>query len=546
MKKNGTDIQSTNEVAEEVAFTDEQKDFYYGEDLGGQMEVFAPMSPYYPTESDMFKFPNIFVERIGNVSLLSEKMMAIALPAIQERKHNNYIGTPEYQYYKDWYEETKTDFSDGLVAQVPMSKVSKQFGVSRGGRFYEQMGELLNSGIMQTNWLIMYKGPKGYASTSVISGTMYDRKRGMVYIKFNSDLKPYLVDIKKDFTELPRPVMMGFKRQFSYQLYKVLRKRLGQMMYYDDKRGFSKRKEYAFEIDLYELYFITSVFSLDLTSKSKPILKAKELLEEEDFAGAAQVLKEAGVLEKLCEEKETKSAISSYGRFNDKLLKKTFFDINGFEFIKGLDKSKLTEDSEVMVEYREKCRCNHPTELHFRYTPSRSGYGGKVNSVMFFVSWHEFDTMEELEFKDELPEATERVDYIDAEVYRVKDESAVIGPSTVSAPDIDVDDFLDELSEIIKEKMTYKSLRTIAVAADYSIERAQKAYLIVEQMKAPVNDVVAFMVKALKEHWEPNETVKQKAKPASGSFGDFPQRRYTEEDYRELEARKLRIPHPDK
>lgn len=87
---------------------------------------------------------------------------------------------------------------------------------------------------------------------------------------------------------------------------------------------------------------------------------------------------------------------------------------------------------------------------------------------------------------------------------------------------IDVNDnFLDDISELIKEPLKIKDLRAIAEAADYDMDKVEKAYRIAEKNGA--ENLTGFMISAIKNDYE--EPVK-KRRTSRNTFNDFPQREY--------------------
>ena len=99
---------------------------------------------------------------------------------------------------------------------------------------------------------------------------------------------------------------------------------------------------------------------------------------------------------------------------------------------------------------------------------------------------------------------------------------------------VDKDSVLDDIRDMIREKedLRIAQLRAIAEAADYDINKVQKAYEITLQTPA-VDDFVAFMIAAIKNSYEkPNKRKKASPKQTSDAFRNFEERTY---DYSKIE-----------
>ena len=96
--------------------------------------------------------------------------------------------------------------------------------------------------------------------------------------------------------------------------------------------------------------------------------------------------------------------------------------------------------------------------------------------------------------------------------------------------EIDIDDLIDQLREIIHEKLKTKEYKAILEAANNDIELIQSKYQIAKKQRK-IDNLVGWMMKAIQEEYsEPVE--KRKAT----SFDNFKGREY---DYEELERKLL-------
>lgn len=59
--------------------------------------------------------------------------------------------------------------------------------------------------------------------TAWISGTRYEKGSGMVTIKFNPDLKPYMLQLKEKFTQYQLANVLSMKSKYSPRIYEILK-----------------------------------------------------------------------------------------------------------------------------------------------------------------------------------------------------------------------------------------------------------------------------------------------------------------------------------
>ncbi len=81
------------------------------------------------------------------------------------------------------------------------------------------------------------------------------------------------------------------------------------------------------------------------------------------------------------------------------------------------------------------------------------------------------------------------------------------------------DDIIDMLTDLIPEVQKIKEARRIAEAAGYNSDKIKKAVAVLKGQKGAVN-ITPFMIKAIKEEWEPSSIYEGQKK---GSFFDYEQ-----------------------
>ena len=130
------------------------------------------------------------------------------------------------------------------------------------------------------------------------------------------------------------------------------------------------------------------------------------------------------------------------------------------------------------------------------YEAKKAGRGGKVYAVVFYV---------------ETIKKTKQAKIIDIE-------------------DNDKDDLIDDIRDIISN-IRVKEARAIGDASGWNMDKIRRNF---EYSKTKdVDDIVGFMIKAVKEDWASSiKQSRKKTKPSDGrEFGDFKERNY---DYDEL------------
>ncbi|MEE0919842.1 MAG: replication initiation protein [Lachnospiraceae bacterium] len=143
---------------------------------------------------------------------------------------------------------------------------------------------------------------------------------------------------------------------------------------------------------------------------------------------------------------------------------------------------------------------NTYSDIHVSYTVQRAGQGGKIFQITFLVT---------------------------------ENDSIIVDNEMIEEKYIDKDSVLEEIHDLIEEKLKLKDYSTIAEAANYDIDRIKKAYCILKQ-NSNVENVVGFMIKAIEDNYEePVKAKKTKSTKKANSFNNFEQQNIY--DFEELE-----------
>ncbi len=459
----------------------DENDNLYFDDEGQLTLKEAKESNYYPVATDYGKIPNMFIDRLGNISYLADLGLKAAIQVIEDRNHEMYEGTEKGLYYKKLYSEMGTDFAEGLVAELPINKFISQYGLNSGGSTYNMLNRLYTGDQLRNQWQIFCETEEGRGGTTVLTGTWYSKKTGMLYMKFNPDLRSRIYEIQKDYALLSLPVLGKLKIEYISELYQRLKKTLDSEQAKNIKYGHYPAKEIKIEYDLDYLYFMLGLYPIDLLSNDSDMQKVVLCIKNRNYNTAAAIYKETDLLNEYSKDKSRSKAIENFGYFRRAFLDRAFSKINGFTPPKNLEKCDKKEYENVLSEYEILCHEKYPTDIHFRYCLIRSGVGGRVTGITFYVS-------------------KARTKYGDdkAEKEAVRSSERVSGELSFEQME-----FLIKIKGIIAESLSPSELNNIAEAAEWDEERIVKAYKVAESSETPIRNLERFLVKAIKDNWEP-------------------------------------------
>lgn len=143
----------------------------------------------------------------------------------------------------------------------------------------------------------------------------------------------------------------------------------------------------------------------------------------------------------------------------------------------------------TFIKVKEEVDNNELSEFIFDYEPIRNGRGGKVTGVTLVMTRKKV-----IANKQDAKELTEE----------------------------EKDDILAAIEELLRKyKLGFKSIRSIAVAAQYDINKVINAYKYAESQSKDIDNLVGFIIAAIKNNYEMPKTLKNKNK-----FCDFEQHDY--------------------
>ena len=360
--------------------------------------------------------------------------------------------------------------ADGIYVTFSGSEIKRLIG-SRGNGIYDALKSVAQG---MTSRSMGYSNPETNEFDYITLITRATYKGGVFQVKFNSDVKRYILNLKGDFTNLNRLTMMSFQSAYSFRLYELLKKQC----YYPKSYTGPRNNIFEIKINLAELKFEMGVANAELESVKK-ILTG----ETPDY-------------EKALEKAEmSPDHISSYSQWNS--FKKRCLNI------------AVEEISEP-----------GKTDLHVEYSTEQSGRGGKVTAVIFIV------TLKQNQNKHQ-----------DADNSNVIDVDQLQRESVCKLSDSERKSFhVMVLNELDNEDLSMKDARIISETAAYDMDRIKKAVKVAQASSTDIKNYVGFLIKAIEDDYEEPVMVKGSGKSQRGSskFNNFPQRSY---DYDALERK---------
>lgn len=340
-----------------------------------------------------------------------------------------------------------------IMNSIPAATIKKLLGKEgRSGGFYERLFDIA---LGLSNRKMAFKDPENdyFEIINLISKAVY--KDGTFTIYYDAEIKNYLTGLKKNFTPFSLSEMLSFDSVYSFRIYELLKSEAYKEKYNKEKWKTGTEAEDS----IYRIAFSIAELKLDLGIVNTDLYSVQSVLHSKknpDFEKAV-----AASPEKM------------YSTWRD--LKRWVIDV-------------------AVKEINEK------STMHINYDLEKSGRGGKVQGIIFYV---EFRENTESEVTGE-----------------VKKEEVVMTQEQMDA-------FHDMVRDLVKEKLTSAGVRSISEAAGYDFEKVKKAYEVAKGTS--VQNMTAFLISAIKNNFEVNE---KKSRSSNNTFNHFPQREY---DFEQLE-----------
>lgn len=348
-------------------------------------------------------------------------------------------------------DELKKDPENGILyQQIKVSEIKKELG-SNGGSFYSN---LANAAEAMTSKSIGVFDPenKMFDYMSIIIRAHCER--GIFTIEYNPRIADYIQNIKQNFTSLPKKIMLSFRSVYAFRIYEVLR-----------SKSYYGKNDIKTDNDVFEIPFLLSELKLQIGVVNSNLDKVRNILNKSknpDYDYAVEASPE--------------KVLETWSEFKRKALDPSIKEIN------------------------------QKTDMEVTYDTERSGRGGKVHKIIFYVKYKAISeaALERTETKPELTQEQK-------------------------------DEIVDVVSDLIEEPVKTKDIRAICEAAHYDVEKVKTAYAVLKKSTG-VESVVGFMISAIKNEYELPVPTKDKKK-SKNAFLNFDQRKYSKEFLDALEQR---------
>ena len=260
------------------------------------------------------------------------------------------------------------------------------------------------------------------------------------------------------FTILDLPLVLKFKNKYTLKLHELLysccytKKKIGNAKLMPQK---SDGKHFKVEVGINELKFTLGV----VDSSTKQVKKILSGQSHPDYDKAMKY--------------STEKSYDNWTDFKRRIVNVAVAEINN------------TPECGMTVSYE----------------PVKSGKGGKVYGIAFYVELNGGKEKKKIEEK--------------------KEQASMLSEDEMFEMHIQV-------KELIKESVSIKDIRSICEAAKYDIEKIETAYHIAE-LAGHIDNLVGFMIKAIKEGYA--APVKKEKK---NQFNNFEQRQYDFDEYEKV------------
>lgn len=187
-------------------------------------------------------------------TLIFENIDPESLNGVSVRKHNDLIeakyqlpSLQEQRVIHMLLAQIKPDDEDFKGYQILVSDFAKIAGI-RADSLYSQMDSITMS--LRDRRISIRQG-KSFLHTGWLSSAKYVHGSGYVELRFDPNLKPYLLQLKDHFTQYKLDAVLTFKSVYSIRLYEMLK-----------KEAFKAKKNRQFEAE-YSYEFLREAFGIE-------------------------------------------------------------------------------------------------------------------------------------------------------------------------------------------------------------------------------------------------------------------------------------------
>ena len=357
-------------------------------------------------------------------------------------------------------------------------------GVSdqKGGALYVRVNEAVSK-LSHRQIYIESPDRKRFELINVFEKIVYDN--GQVDMLFTNSAKPYLADLTSNYTLIDSKIMFQFKSAYTMRLYEFIKSK----SYFHKGEKKDPNHVFKIEVGINELKFTIGAYNInEEDSHHKKILATMIKNDTIDYDKAEELLLS-----------KSKNSYSRWTNFKTRILDKSVDEINT------------------------------KTDIHIDWESTKSGRGGKVISITFYVKYindQNTDNGDNKEYK--VTYTSDGVEIVDdnEKIDRVTYES----------------DFLtevrDEVKDIIGTRISVKDARAVAEASDWNIDKIHNAIGMLKSASGKIDNVIGWLISAIKKEYTTEGVQLEKLASKRNSFLNFKQR---DNDYEKLQTELLKI-----
>ncbi len=206
---------------------------------------------YEKEEDQYFQYPNLAKDNmlIGakyKASLLELRTTYASLMMIQDGKYR--------------------EEEDGYYVEMTAAQLGDIIGVN-GGAFYKQLRPVAEHMTNRT-FGVVDDNNESFDFINLIIEAKYSD--GVFTVVFNKKMKEHIMNLEKDFTPLPKSLMMAFNSEYSFRLYELLKK----ACYYPKTYKGPKNGKFRIEMSVSELKLSIGVVNSALDAVQKELKKS--------------------------------------------------------------------------------------------------------------------------------------------------------------------------------------------------------------------------------------------------------------------------------
>ena len=337
----------------------------------------------------------------------------------------------------------KKDSSGNLVSEMPAGYIRSMIQPGKkNGSFYDQLFE---TSLSMTSRQFIIQDENGFDIFHLTPRAKYEKKVGVFKIFWERELEHYIHMVQKNYTLLSLETFMKFDSVYSFRLYELLKSKM-----YVPK--------YADHSTIVEGFF-------------KHMMSLAELKLEMGAVDAS-------------EDKVQKILVSKLSGNNTPDFEKAVEAAKN----KTYEKWQKFKVSVLEIAIKE---INEKTEIFVEYDTVKSGKGGKVTNIIFYI--------------------------------RKKSVQTATKERTLSVEEKDT--ILDEIMDLIEERISIKDCKAIAEAAKYDVEKVKRIYQIAKNSPSNKENLVGYLISGIKNNYEePVSSKGTNTKRQNNNFSNFEQR----------------------